>query len=969
MKPGEILVVLLIALFFLINKNSLAQCKVMPLKPKCEGNLLVNGTTVLPSTVYYFNGGDISAVNVNGGTIIICSGITNFSGNFNTGSIYVRKGAVFNTMINVIGTGCSIYNYGQANFKSGLFINSANDVMNAIGATINVTGNIGGNSCSLTNYGTVTATGQLGDWQNSGGVCQGNGASITVTDVLWHSLDNWIQTPVGISCLSYAGTALSNNNHTVSANVGTNICQKSSASNEQGNGNWGSATLNQNCLACAPAPCDPEDTALAAKIPNFCTGSTIINLNNFDSTALPGQWSLESTPGGGSTASIAGDGYTFNCNNSVGGFYKVQFTLNNPSPGCPTNSSRTFEIYSLPVLSFNLSDSLLCMGEPSINLNPVTPTGGVLSGLGIIGGNKFSPSVAGAGVHAITYSYTDANKCSNKLAKNISVYSPTSVSINLPDTLMCIDASPVALTGGSPLLGSYTGVGVMQGSFSPSVAGAGTHAISYSYTFADACTINVIDSITVFALPKVSLNLSKKIFCVNELPWKVSSFSPQGGVLNGGGIVGMNFSPDMAAIGNNAINYEYTDGRGCTNFASDLIKVSELPIVTFTLLDDIRCRNDAAEDISTVNPVGGVFTGTGVVAKQFNPLLGVVGKNLITYTYTNADGCSSSVSRDMTVDPSPKIFINDTTICENTDVVLDAGSGFISYLWSGAGNGNQQNLKCTEAGKYTVTVSNQYNCSSTSSAVVTINALPKPDLGDDVEICEGDFATLNPQTNSNLFYEWTPASSASTYKATKAGKYIVQVADVIGCFGKDSVQLVVHELPFAKASNDTMMCDNGFDKLTLTIKYEGTKTTEWSDMSLNEDSIVVHHTGAYWVKVVDSNFCVTQKTIEIAEHCKDVKIDWPNVVTPNTDGKNDYFHPKNIDDSNLEEMRANIDFSLFEVYDRWGAKLYRITNDVPMWDASFNGKPVSEGVYYWVSIYKNKAKKEYREGGYLTVLY
>ncbi|MCX6181406.1 MAG: gliding motility-associated C-terminal domain-containing protein [Bacteroidetes bacterium] len=959
-----------LVLLLLFSTNQLkSQCKAMPPKPVCTGTLLASGTTVLPSTVYYFNGGDLNTVNVNGGTIIICSGITNFSGNFNTGCIYIKKGAVFNTNINVIGTGCSIYNYGRANFNSGLFINSANDVMNAVGGVISINGNIGGNSCSLTNYGTVTATGQLGDWQNSGGVCQGNGASFTVKDVLWHSLDNWIQTPVGISCLSYSGTASSNNNHTVSANAGTNICQKASASNEQGNGTWGNATLNQNCLACAPAPCDPDDTTLAANLPNFCTGNSTLNLSNFDSLSLPGTWSLESTPAPSSTAKIEGDGFTFSCNNTVGGIYKVKRTLSFPAPGCPASSSRTFEIYALPELSFNLSDSLLCIQEAAINLNPVTPAGGILSGAGLVAGNKFSPSAAGAGVHAITYTYTDANKCSNKLVKNISVASPSSVAVNLSNTSMCIDASSVQLKGGSPLLGTYSGAGVNMGIFSPSAAGAGSHVISYSYNFSGACTITAFDTITVFALPKVSLNLSKNSLCVNEPSWKVSSFTPHGGELVGAGISGMNFYPSLAAIGSNTIKYQFTDSRGCTNSSSAMLTVSELPVVSFTLTNNTMCRNDSPMNIVVATPAGGQFTGSGVVGNQFNPSLAAIGKNSITYTYTNPYGCASSATSDMTVNPSPKALISDTTICEYTNVIFDAGAGFNSYLWSDAASGNQQKVTSTVAGKYTVTVSNQYNCLATTSAVLTINNLPKPDLGNDLEICDGEIATLNPQTNTSLFYEWTPSSTASTYKATKTGKYIVKVADNIGCFGMDSIQVLVHDLPFAIASNDTMMCDNDFDKLTLGVKYNGTKSIEWSDNTTNADSIVIHHTGNYWVKVIDSNLCATKKFIQVSEHCKDVTIDWPNVFTPNNDGLNDYFYPKNVNDDNLLEMLANIDFYKFEVYDRWGTLLYQTPDSMPVWDGTFNGQTVSPGTYYWTVTYQNKAKKSYQMASYMTVIY
>ena len=42
-----------------------------------------------------------------------------------------------------------------------------------------------------------------------------------------------------------------------------------------------------------------------------------------------------------------------------------------------------------------------CAGDPAQALNP-TPTGGTLSGTGVVGGN-FDPATAGTGTHTITY--------------------------------------------------------------------------------------------------------------------------------------------------------------------------------------------------------------------------------------------------------------------------------------------------------------------------------------------------------------------------------------------------------------------------------------------------------------------------------------------------------------------------------------------------------------------------------------
>jgi len=56
------------------------------------------------------------------------------------------------------------------------------------------------------------------------------------------------------------------------------------------------------------------------------------------------------------------------------------------------------------------------------------------------------------------------------------------------DTITRINAKPIKLKGGIPLGGTYSGPGVSNGYFYPSLAGTGTKTITYSYTNAALCS-------------------------------------------------------------------------------------------------------------------------------------------------------------------------------------------------------------------------------------------------------------------------------------------------------------------------------------------------------------------------------------------------------------------------------------------------------------------------------------------------
>ena len=81
--------------------------------------------------------------------------------------------------------------------------------------------------------------------------------------------------------------------------------------------------------------------------------------------------------------------------------------------GCDSTVTTILTVNANPILDINPAKiDTMCTQSTG---NPITligtPTGGTFSGPGV-SGNTYDPSVAGVGVHTITYSYTDANGCS-----------------------------------------------------------------------------------------------------------------------------------------------------------------------------------------------------------------------------------------------------------------------------------------------------------------------------------------------------------------------------------------------------------------------------------------------------------------------------------------------------------------------------------------------------------------------------
>ena len=74
-------------------------------------------------------------------------------------------------------------------------------------------------------------------------------------------------------------------------------------------------------------------------------------------------------------------------------------------------------------------------------------------------------------------------------------------------------------------------------------------------------------------------------------------------------------------------------------------------------------------------------------------------------------------------------------------------------------------------------------------------------------------------------------------------------------------------------------------------------------------------------------------------------IDLPNSFTPNGDGLNDFFYPLNA----FKTENLN-----FEVFNRWGNKVFEGREYNQKWDGTYKGEPQPAGLYIWILSYSNK---------------
>ncbi len=133
-----------------------------------------------------------------------------------------------------------------------------------------------------------------------------------------------------------------------------------------------------------------------------------------DTTQCGGTLTLDAANAGNSFSWSSGQN-TQTISVSQSGRYIV--TVTNAS-NCTATDSAEVTIFTLPALTFSAADTL-CLSAGAVSLS-ASPSGGTFTGNGV-SGTTFTPSAAGAGLHPVTYAYTDVNGCNATATENIAV--------------------------------------------------------------------------------------------------------------------------------------------------------------------------------------------------------------------------------------------------------------------------------------------------------------------------------------------------------------------------------------------------------------------------------------------------------------------------------------------------------------------------------------------------------------------
>ena len=176
----------------------------------------------------------------------------------------------------------------------------------------------------------------------------------------------------------------------------------------------------------------------------------------------------------------------------------------------------------------------------------------------------------------------------------------------------------------------------------------------------------------------------------------------------------------------------------------------------------------------------------------------------------------------------------------------------------------------------------------------------------------------------------------------------------------ETISIGILDLPNVEAGND-------FVASTESVSFmdgSGDGSPVWrpsdglTDSTSFTTEVLPSKSSFYRLYVTDLNGCINYDSVFV-----ELAIDSPvfelitNVITPNADGKNDYWYVEGIESFNDSHV---------VIFNQYGSVIFETDNYMNDWDGSYNGAYLPNGTYFYYLTFKDNPDYNYK--GSITVL-